>query len=260
MMVVRALAGLRRGAAGLLLGALLAGISPQESGADPPQPDPDPSIAFAEAPGGADRPGEALAFVRQRLALTSVARQPPPVPATRRTLLRRQRPGTISLGFQGSYGIVRGTSRLADGFSDGFGYALRFRYMLTPSFALGFSFENQGYDQRGGVPSTTPGASDSSIVMTTVSGEGILFLHREREAHPYFLAGIGHASPDIVDDVLGTARANEGMFLVLGAGLERFFRPRFSMDLTLRGYGMISNSEFTSFLQICAGIHLYPGD
>lgn len=156
--------------------------------------------------------------------------------------------------------MVRGTSRLSDGFSNGPGYAFRFRYMLAPSFALGFSFENQRFSDRGGAPSPTPGASDSTIVMTTVSMEGIVFLHREREAHPYFLAGFGHASPDIVDDVLGSSRANEGLFLVAGAGMERFMRPRFSLDFTLRGYAMISNSEFTSFAQVCAGIHLYPGD
>src|SRR2546426_74159 len=103
----------------------------------------------------------------------------------------------------------------------------------------------------------TPGASDSTVVMTTVSMEGVLFLHREREAHPYFLAGFGHASPDIVDKALGAARADEGLYLVAGAGFERFMRPRLSLDFTLRGYGMISNSEFTSFAQICAGIHLY---
>jgi hypothetical protein len=200
------------------------------------------------------------AFTRDRLPLAFAMRQPPPTQPEPRTLLRRQRPNTISLGLQGSYGVVRGTSRLADGFSDGFGYGLRFRYMLSPSFALGFSFENQHYDNRGGAPSTTPGASDSSIVMTTVSVEGVVFLHREREVNPYFLGGFGHAAPDVVDKVLGSSRVNEGMFLVLGAGLERFLRPRFSLDFTARGYGMISNSEFTSFAQICAGIHLYPGD
>ena len=197
---------------------------------------------------------------RDRLAFERDAYQPASPTTERRTLLRRQRPNTISLGIQGSYGVVRGTSRLSDGFSDGPGYAFRFRYMLAPSFALGFSFESQRFNERGGPPSTTPGASDSTIVMTTVSAEGILFLHREREAHPYFLAGFGHASPDVVDKVLGSARVNEGLYLVAGAGMERFMRPRLSLDFTLRGYGMISNSEFTSFAQLCAGIHLYPGD
>jgi hypothetical protein len=96
--------------------------------------------------------------------------------------------------------------------------------------------------------------------MTTVSIEGILFLNRASEVNPYFLGGFGHASPDIVDDVLGSTRVNEGMYLVLGAGLERFVRPRFSFDFSLRGYAMVSDSEFTSFLQFCGGIHLYPGD
>jgi hypothetical protein len=194
------------------------------------------------------------------LRLEAERHQPPAAPPERKILLRRQRPGTISLGLQGGYGVVRGTSRLADGFDHGPSYAFRFRYMLSPSFALGFSFENQRFGNRGGVPSSEPGASDSTIHMSTVSAEGVFFFHREREVTPYLLGGIGHAAPDIVDEVLGSARVNEGMFLTAGAGVERFVRPRFSLDFSLRGYGLISNSEFTSFAQITAGIHLYPGD
>jgi hypothetical protein len=187
-------------------------------------------------------------------------RQPAPNPPEPRSNLRRQRVGTIDLGIQGGYGIVRGTSRLADGFDHGPSYAFRFRYMLAPSFSLGFSFENQHFSARPAPPSTTPGASDSTIHMSTVSAEGVFFIHREKEVTPYFIAGIGHAAPDIVDKVLGSARVNEGMFLTGGAGFERFIRPRFSLDFSLRGYGLISNSELTSFAQVQAGIHLYPGD
>jgi hypothetical protein len=187
-------------------------------------------------------------------------RQPPGTTEPRRTLLRRERPNTISVGVQGSYGVVRGTSRLADGFSDGPGYAVRFRYMLSTSFALGFSFENHRYYDRGGEPSPEPGASDSVIVMTTVAIEGVKYLNRASEAHPYFLAGFGYASPDIVEEVLGSARVNEGVFLTGGVGFERFVRSRFSIDITLEGHALISNSELTTFAQICGGIHLYPGD
>jgi hypothetical protein len=197
---------------------------------------------------------------RDQFSFSSAAHQPSPAETPRKPLLRRQRPNTISIGIQGSYGMVRGTSRLADGFSNGPGYGFRFRYMIAPAFALGFSFENQRFHERSAAPSLTPGASDSVVVMTTVSAEGIFYLHREREAHPYFLGGFGHAAPDVVDDVLGSSRVNEGLYLVLGAGYERFMRPRISLDFTLRGYGMISNSEFTSFAQVCAGIHFYPGD
>jgi hypothetical protein len=238
MMVEGALAAARRRAGALLVGVLAVLI---------------PSAALAETE---DVPGPR----RDWLALESGAYQPTPATTARKPLLRRQRSNTISLGLQGSFGMVRGTSRLSDGFSHGPGYAFRFRYMLGPSFALGFSFENQRFNDRGGTPSSLPGASDSTIVMTTVSAEGMYFVHREREIHPYFLGGFGHASPDIVDEGLGSARVNEGLYVVLGAGLERFMRPRLSLDFTLRGYGMISNSEFTSFAQICAGIHVYPGD
>jgi hypothetical protein len=204
--------------------------------------------------------GLALGPVRDASALLLGMRQPPPTERQHAPLLRRQRPNTISIGIQGDYGIIRGNSRLADGFSDGPGYAFRFRYMLAPSFALGFSFENQRYYDKGGVPSTELGAGDSSVVMTTVSMEGVFYIHRDREVNPYFIGGFGYASPDVVDEVRGSARVNEGMYLVLGSGLERFIRPRFSLDFTLRGAGLISNSEFTGMVSLCAGIHLYPGD
>jgi len=204
--------------------------------------------------------GLALGPVRDASALLLGMRQPPPTDRARAPLLRRQRPNTISIGIQGAYGILRGNSRLADGFSDGPGYAFRFRYMLAPSFALGFSFENQRYYDKGGIPSPELGAGDSSIVMTTVSMEGVFYIHRDREVNPYFIGGFGYASPDVVDEVRGSARVNEGMYLVLGSGLERFIRPRFSLDFTLRGAGLISNSEFTGMVSLCAGIHLYPGD
>lgn len=195
-----------------------------------------------------------------RYASSVSMRQPPPAEKPRAPLLRRQRPNTISIGIQGDYGIIRGNSRLADGFSDGPGYSFRFRYMMAPSFALGFSFESQRFYDKGGVPSTEIGAGDSTIVMTTVGMEGVFYIHREREVNPYFVTGFGYASPDVVDEVRGSARVNEGMFLVMGAGLERFIRPRFSLDFTLRGEALISNSEFTGVGTISAGIHLYPGD
>ena len=209
-----------------------------------------------------DIPGEQIALgpYRDGVRASLDNRQPPGTAEPRRTLLRRQRPNTVSVGFQGSYGVVRGTSRLADGFSDGPGYAVRFRYMLSTSFALGFSFENHRYYDRGGEPSPEPGASDSVIVMTTVAIEGVKYVNRANDAHPYFIGGFGYASPDIVDEVLGSARVNEGVFLTAGVGFERFIRSRFSIDLTLEGHGLISNSELTTFAQICAGIHLYPGD
>ncbi|HTK68934.1 MAG TPA: hypothetical protein VL857_03960 [Candidatus Eisenbacteria bacterium] len=195
-----------------------------------------------------------------RYASAVSMRQPPPAEKPRAPLLRRQRPNTISIGIQGDYGIIRGNSRLADGFSDGPGYSFRFRYMLAPSFALGFSFESQRFYDKGGLPSTELGAGDSTVVMTTVGMEGVFYIHREREVNPYFVTGFGYASPDVVDEVRGSARVNEGMFLVMGAGLERFIRPRFSLDFTLRGEALISNSEFTGVGTISAGIHLYPGD
>jgi hypothetical protein len=170
------------------------------------------------------------------------------------------RPNTISVGMQAQYGGIRGSSRLADGFDNGPGYAFRFRYMLSSSTALGFSFEHQRFGSiqpRLNVPGDF---ADSHVVVTTISAESVFYRHRERDAHPYFLVGFGYASPDIIYAEEVASRVNEGAFLTGGIGLERFIRPRFSIDAALRVYGSIANSEFTSTGEVSLGIHLYPGD
>lgn len=187
-------------------------------------------------------------------------RQPAPPPA-RPPLLRRLRKSTVSVGAQASYGLIRGSSRLADGFDHGPGYAVRIRYMLSPRAALGFSFENQTFGPAATyVPVNVITQPDTSLSMTTVAMEGTIYFHRERVTHPYLLGGFGFASPDVVFKDQGARRTNEGPFLVVGGGLEHFLKPRVSLDFTLRGYAQIGNSELSSFAQLNAGFHLYPGD
>lgn len=194
------------------------------------------------------------------LRVAGASRQPAPVPTTRGPVMRRLRPNTISFGIQGQYGAARGSSRIADGFDQGPGYGIRFRYLLSRSAALGFSFEHQRF---GSIqpPINVPGDfADSHVVVTTISAEAVFYKGRQRETHPYFLFGFGYASPDIVFTPEISSRVNEGAFLTAGLGFERFVRPRFSIDGSLRVYGAIANSEFTSIGQVGLGIHLYPGD
>jgi hypothetical protein len=198
-------------------------------------------------------------------------RQPEPTTPKARTLERRQRPNTVSVGIQGQYGAVRGNSRLADGFDHGPGYAFRFRYMVSPSAAIGFSFEHQRYGSINPPVKNQLDFADSHVVATTVSLEGVFYVHRERMAMPYFVGGFGYATPDVIfTDFIGatngeapndqSSRVNEGTFAVIGVGFERFVRPRFSIDGSIRGYALVSNAEFTSMGQVSLGIHLYPGD
>jgi hypothetical protein len=191
---------------------------------------------------------------------TVLRRQPAPETPAVRTRLRRMRPNTISLGVQGQYGVLRGNSRLADGFDHGPGYAFRFRYMLSPTSALGFSFEHQRFGSIQPALNVSGAPEDSHAVITTVSAEGVFFMNRERELTPYLLGGFGFATPDIIFTEDQASRVNEGIFAVAGAGFERFVRPRFSVDVSLRGYALLSNSQFTSMAQASLGIHLYPGD
>jgi hypothetical protein len=191
--------------------------------------------------------------------LGEAKKQPAPTPRAR-PRLRRQRPNTISLGLQGQFGVVRGSSRIADGFDQGPGYAFRFRYMLSSSSALGFSFEHQRFGSIQS-PLNVPGQfADSHVVITTVSVEGVFYRHRDTDFNPYFLGGVGYATPDVVFSESQSSRINEGLFATAGLGFERFVRPRFSIDVSVRGYAFVTNSEFTSIGQVGLGIHLYPGD
>ncbi len=158
--------------------------------------------------------------------------------------------------------MVRGSSELNDHFDRGLGYGFRFRYMLSSRAALAFSFENQHYGTRAGLPPDTDPfpARDSNLVVTTVASEAVVFFHRERETTPYLLGGLGFASPNVIYETKESRRVDEGPFLVVGAGFEHFVRPRMSLDFALRGYAQVGNSELSILSQITAGIHLYPGD
>jgi len=207
-----------------------------------------------------------LAFNSSSGAETFLRRQPAPVNPRGVPTLRRQRRGTISLGGGIGWGFIRGSSELNDHYDNGPGYGLRFRYMLTTRSALAFTFENQHYNTRAGLPvSTDPfPANDSVLVVTTVASEMTIFFHRERETNTYLLAGLGYASPDVKYDVQAgekeSRRVDEGPFGVVGVGLERFVRPRVSLDFALRGFAQVGNSELSLMSQLTAGIHLYPGD
>jgi len=98
------------------------------------------------------------------------------------------------------------------------------------------------------------------LVVTTVAAEGTVFFHRERDTNPYLLGGLGFASPNVKYGQKESRRVDEGPFGVVGVGLERFVRPRVSLDFTVRGYAQVGNSELSLLSQITAGIHLYPGD
>ena len=203
--------------------------------------------------GGSERAGSADTWMR---------RQPAPVNPRAVPLMRRMRKGTISLGGQLGYGFVRGSSELNDHYDSGPSYAFRFRYMLSRRTALGFSFENHRYNTRAGLPVTPPpfAAADSHVVVTTVGTEVVMYMHRERETNPYFVAGLGFASPNVIYERKESRRVDEGPFLTVGLGLERFLRPRLSFDLAVRGYGEVGNSELSLFSQLNVGLHLYPGD
>ncbi|HMI30985.1 MAG TPA: hypothetical protein VK527_04535 [Candidatus Limnocylindrales bacterium] len=193
---------------------------------------------------------------------TMMRRQPAPTNPRTTPTARRLRKGTISLGGQIGYGFVRGSSELNDHFDGGVGYGFRFRYALTSRTALGFSFESQRYSPRAGLPPDTGpfAAVDSELVVTTVASEMVVFFHRERDTTPYLLGGLGYASPNVTYGSKESRRIDEGPFLVVGAGLERFVRPRVALDFSVRGYAEVGNSELSLFSQIVAGIHLYPGD
>jgi hypothetical protein len=202
-----------------------------------------------------------LSFPHPLLGLEAFARQPAPTPTTPKALKRRLRPGTISLGIQGQYGGIAGSSELERHFDAGPGYGIRFRYQLSRQSALSFSFEHQRYEPVSVLaPAPILPLPDSTLVITTVAVEGMGYIHRDRETVPYLLGGFGFASPDVRYQDAGTRRVNEGPFLVLGAGIERFLRERFSIDASLRGFGQIGNSELTLTTQLALGIHLYPGD
>jgi hypothetical protein len=164
----------------------------------------------------------------------------------------QERPGTLSLGIQGQYGIIAGPSDFAEDYDRGDGFAIRIRYALGGPQAFGISFESQTFDPDfSGVRENEP----EDLKFANAMVEYLRYFNRGQGRSQYAVIGAGLFHPS---EVLasGVSSPSDGLVITGGGGMEIFIRRTTAIDLSLRAYGLIGDSV-SATLQAAVGFHFY---
>ena len=166
----------------------------------------------------------------------------------------QERPGTLSLGIQGQYGLIMGASDFAEDYDHGAGFGVRIRYALGGPQALGISFESQTFGP-GSDQGETVGPEKLKLANVTV--EYLRYFNRGEGRSQYAVFGGGLYHPSDVRDNDQLAPASDGLILVAGGGAEIFVRRTTSVDLSVRLNGLLGGDAFSATVEAAAGFHFY---
>jgi hypothetical protein len=167
----------------------------------------------------------------------------------------QERPGTLSLGIQGQYGLIAGPSDLASDFDRGAGFALRIRYALGGPQAFGISFESQTFQGDPDEIDVDPAPDRLKLANATL--EYIRYFNRGEGRSQYFVAGGGlfHPSERRVDG--SVVLRSDGLILLAGGGLEAFVRRTTAIDLSVRANALIGGDGIAATIEVAVGPHFY---
>lgn len=172
-----------------------------------------------------------------------------------------QRAGTISLGLQGGAGFFsgqgtyeRGVTRVGYGEYDWQGgFAIRLRYGLDRTHALGFSFEDLRFDRKSGADPTLPGQYQVNNFLV----DYYLYFHRPYKLSRYLVLGAGFHRPTFRLDDEQNIFPGEGITANFGGGLEYFVRRALSIDGSVRLYYLRPKDGSGSATELMLGLQYY---
>jgi len=181
------------------------------------------------------------------------------------------RRGTPSIGVQFQLGFLGYDSEWADIFQPGRGVAIRAKQYVARNQALGFSFEQQKFNESTTVPLTDPAWQPDFLQMQILMVDYYRYFMRQKRRTPYLIASVGFYRPEIVDEGAEddfvpepgqtVEHPKEGVLARLGVGLEYFIVRAISVDGTLSGYYINTPSQdgLTVSGMFALGIHIYTG-
>jgi hypothetical protein len=163
------------------------------------------------------------------------------------------RPGQIGFSLQGQYGTLLSSGKMGDEFGSGGGLALRLRYRMRYERALGLSFESQKLDSRAAADTFT-------TVSLLLSGVDFYqFFNTDQKLQQMISLGGGIVQVHYTrnDGETEYPLSGDGLYLSLGAGLERFFYRSFAFDLSSRYIAIFHDSAVNHDLQASVGVIFY---
>ena len=189
----------------------------------------------------------------------------PPARAASSVILPRS--GQVGLGIQGQVGTLFSSGGLGSEFDTGGGLCVRLRYRMRFERAVGLTFDLQRLGARN--PSGRAGAFDSLTDAPAVLRERLqintagielyqLFDTRERTVK-MLSAGVGlsQISARLSNGETQFPIAGDGLYVSLGAGLERFVYRSWAWDLGARYLAILHDKRVNHDVQLQAGLIFY---
>jgi len=191
-------------------------------------------------------------------------------PAAAASNLVLPRSGQVGLGLQGQFGTMLSSGGLGEEFGSGGGLTVKVRYRMRFERAIGLTFGMQKLGARD--PSGRAGAFDSIEVVpgTTpilrewlqINAAGIefyqLFDTRDRTVK-MISAGVGitQMSSHLSSGETQYPIAGDGVYISLGAGIERFFYRSVAWDLGITYMGILHDQNLNNSFQLQGGLIFY---
>jgi opacity protein-like surface antigen len=201
-------------------------------------------------------------------ALVALVAAASPAAAANNIVLPRS--GQVGLGIQGQFGTMMSSGGLGEEFGSGGGLTVKVRYRMRFERAIGLTFGMQKLGARD--PSGRAGAFDSIEVVpgtTPILREWMqlntagfefyqLFDTRERTVK-FISAGVGltQMSSHLSSGETQYPIAGDGVYVSLGAGIERFFYRSMAWDLGLTYMGILHDQKLNNDFQLQGGIIFY---
>ena len=176
------------------------------------------------------------------------------------------RAGQVGISLQGGYGTLLESGDVGDVFGAGPAYAVRLRYRMRYERGIGLSFENHSLDARTKTafnPAFPDSASPEELSLI-LSGVEFYQMFGTRTKTTKLLsigAGLAQLRTDLNtgETELDGVTSGDGLYVSVGAGIERFFFRSWAWDLSARYFAMFKDGEPTHDVQGALGIIFYAG-
>lgn len=175
------------------------------------------------------------------------------------------RAGQVGVGIQGQYGTMLKQGDFGEEFGSGPGLAIRLRYRMRYERAFGLSFESHLLDARepGRAQTAFTALGDSARrdrLSVNMAGLEFYQLFGTRTRTVKMLsAGVGLAqiSARLDNGETQYPDKGDGVFVSVGAGVERFFFRSWAWDLSTRYHALFHAGKTNHDIQGSLGIIFY---
>jgi hypothetical protein len=177
------------------------------------------------------------------------------------------RAGQVGIGIQAQGGTLLTGGGLGHEFGAGPGLSVRVRYRMRYERAIGLTFDTQRLKARD--PSGEAGAFDSLLDAPAVVRDKLKLVNAGIEFYQMFntrertvkmiSAGVGlvQVSAHLTNGETQFPLAGDGLYVSLGAGVERFFFKSWAWDMGTRYMSILHDGKMNHDLQLQFGMIFY---